>query len=156
MTVSIKRKVVAQALRYVAHVNGATLETFRVKEKHQMRSSLNHLLFRLDSQSVKETDSSRALVLPAGSDSLEDIGVPRGVRKEDFEASDSKLELWMRAVAEYFPYSKHGACLHGKVSTAVLEFDNQQVEESTAFPEASVDSLRAQKRYDSDPNRDEM
>ena len=110
---SIKRKVLAQALRYIAHMNGASLQAFSNKDKGiatTYRATMTSHLFGTDKKTIHEVDSAKSLVIQAGSDTFEDIGIPRGARRGDFETGtlDSKIEQWVRAVGEFFPSEKNG------------------------------------------------
>merc|ERR1712137_666244 len=70
------------------------------------RSIMNHCVFGLEMRNYHETDYAKSLCISAGGDSFDDIGVPRGARREDFLESnslESKFDEWMRSVAEYFP-----------------------------------------------------
>ena len=104
--------------------------------------AMNHHLFQSEAQCTLEVDSAKSLNVPAGkvlqspretllskvslgADTLEDIGIPRGARRDDFERGslESRIDQWCRAVAEYFPPSSKSMChvsfsqLHVRVLT---------------------------------------
>lgn len=65
-------------------------------------------LFRASPQKFSETNPERALVVPAGSDSLDAIlkATPPGTRREDFLSGNAVAEgamgVWKRAVEDVF------------------------------------------------------
>ena len=76
---SVQKKLVCQALRFIAHLNGATLLTVAVREKgaiNSLRMQLTQLLFNTQANSNKKVDTSnyeKPLTIPAGSDSFDGI-----------------------------------------------------------------------------------
>lgn len=65
-------------------------------------------LFRTAGRRLCETNPERALVVPAGSDSLDSIlkSTPPGTRREDFVScngiADGAMDTWKRAVEDVF------------------------------------------------------
>lgn len=70
---------------------------------------MNQLLFRSEVKADRETDSAKWISIQAGSDTFEDIGIPRGARREHYEdgSMDEKLSEWQRAVHEFYPPSSN-------------------------------------------------
>ncbi len=68
---------------------------------------MNHYLFRTDTTSPRQVDSAKSLIVPAGTDTLDDIGIPRGARRESFEKESFQARIlqWSRVVAEFYPVS---------------------------------------------------
>ncbi|CAM9568448.1 unnamed protein product, partial [Choristocarpus tenellus] len=106
-----RRRTLAQALRFIAHVNGASLLFCSSKEKHLrdiFRLTLNKHLFQVSGRRVCETNPERALVVPAGSDSFDAImkTTPEGFRLADYisgnSVSEGAMGAWERAVIDMF------------------------------------------------------
>ncbi|KAF0699276.1 Aste57867_10150 [Aphanomyces stellatus] len=138
---SAKRKTLVQAVRFIAHAIGATLMFTSVKDKAlatQFRTTLTAMLYKTDGgKSTKELE--KGLFVPAGSDSFDDIGLPKGARATDFEDAnlDKRMKLWAKAVAESYP----------PVTPEVKEqVEDEKDEADEKFPEPVIDALRKQKR----------
>ena len=70
---SAKRKVLIGALRYYAHTNGASLHCYSRRDKVlqlHYRALMNHHAFRTPAKKSNQLDSTKAVVIPAGSDSM--------------------------------------------------------------------------------------
>jgi len=68
------KKVMGRCLRFLAHMNGASLLYCGQGEKmlvDKFRAILSHYLFKAPAVKTKETNHLKPLVVPAGSDSLE-------------------------------------------------------------------------------------
>ncbi|CAM9147234.1 unnamed protein product, partial [Chrysoparadoxa australica] len=107
----VKRKVVGQALRFVAHMNGASLIYCSTKEKQLkdiFRVQLNRFLFKSSGKKMMETNPERALVVPAGADRFEDIlkTTPGNTVASDFVAgnsiSEEAMNLWKKHIENFF------------------------------------------------------
>ncbi|RHY30816.1 hypothetical protein DYB32_003999 [Aphanomyces invadans] len=90
---SVKRKGLIQAVRYIAHAIGATLLFTTVKDKALATQVCVRMKHHGDS------------LWTAGSDTFEEIGLPKGARVADFEESnlDKRMKLWAKAIAELYP-----------------------------------------------------
>ncbi|CAM9509353.1 unnamed protein product, partial [Hapterophycus canaliculatus] len=169
---SARKRTLAQALRFVAHINGASLLFCSSKEKRlkeAFRLTLNTHLFRTNSRKATETNPERPLVVTAGSDSLDAIlkATPAGTRREDFVSgnvvTDGAMDTWKRAVEDVFgaadPAGHHGS--GGGGGDDDYGGGNEDMKEgidSNPFPEAAVDEHRAQRdeilrRYRRDAGR---
>lgn len=132
-----KRKCLCRALRFFAHVNGASLVFTTLKDKasmNSMRNLLRLLLFGVPPTKgmTEQLDPSKPLCVMAGKDSLANIGPPpRG------QASAS---AWAEAVSAEFPDPHPSATKGGKKSDL-----DQVVEELQKCPEGAVDSTVEQR-----------
>ncbi len=80
------RQALFNALRYHAHVNGASIIAVSRKDKTQgnfLRGILNHYAFGNPFKSTTILESSKAICVPAGADSLAAIGLPGGVDSQE-------------------------------------------------------------------------
>ncbi|CAM9673551.1 unnamed protein product, partial [Discosporangium mesarthrocarpum] len=152
-----RRRALAQALRFVAHLNGASLLFSSTKEKQLrdiFRLTLNKHMFQAAGRHALETNPERALAVPAGSDKFEAIlkTTPDGFRQSDFISggghgvTEGAMESWKRAVLDAFgppaPSDK-------------LNLPQEEGEDGEAsggngrvvnrFPEPTVDECRAQR-----------
>jgi dynein light intermediate chain 2 len=116
----VQKKTTFQMLRFVAHHHGAALLTVGAKDKmsqNNLRTQLTSLLFSSSSgkSSKKEVGPEKPIVVPAGSDSFEDIfkaGVPSArnfsAAKGDFidprtgGATAEALPTWGRVMEDFF------------------------------------------------------
>ena len=102
------RKIMGRTLRFLAHVNGASLYYTSSKEKAlltQTRSVLSNLFFggqKTGGAARHVVDHSKALAVRAGSDQISGIGAPPRV---DTQGPDpvTPLDLYKHAFVSYFP-----------------------------------------------------
>ncbi|XP_056617025.1 cytoplasmic dynein 2 light intermediate chain 1 [Triplophysa dalaica] len=104
---SEKRKVICKTLRFVAHFYGASLIFTNSKSESTMskaRSLVNQLAFGTERPKSVSTDPSKPLVIPAGLDSLSQIGPPV-TSDVDIGALHAKnpLDLWKKVFERVFP-----------------------------------------------------
>ncbi|XP_064172701.1 cytoplasmic dynein 2 light intermediate chain 1 [Anguilla rostrata] len=135
---SEKRKAICKTLRFLAHYHGASLIFSSSKSEGLMsktRGFVNHLAFGTDRGKTVSTDPSKSLIIPAGMDSLSQIGSPPAT---DFDIGTlharSPLDLWKKVFEKIFPSE----------STS----DPKDLKDPTKDPqysEAKIDSMRAQK-----------
>jgi len=87
---------------------------------------LNSFVFHTEGKNTKEVDATKALFVPAGmneciahhlnswcdflmymlgTDLYEDIGLPKGARRQDFDEGsfEKRLKQWSKVTAEYYP-----------------------------------------------------
>lgn len=125
-----KRKNLARALRYYAHMNGASLVCCSLREKasmNAMRTVLRQLLFGVAPKaSPEQLDPAKPVCVTAGKDNFQSIGNPPG-------------SGWANAIVRDFPDpnpSQKGA----------KKSESEMVgEEIVKFPEASIDSMVEQR-----------
>ncbi|OQR87399.1 Dynein 1b Light Intermediate Chain [Thraustotheca clavata] len=142
---SVKKKGIIQALRYIAHTYGATLLFTSVKDKGlgtQFRTVLNSYVFHTEGKTTKEVEATKGVFVPAGADTFEDIGMPKGGRPVDFDESspEKRLKAWIKIIAEIYP-----------PSTNVPDWTDDGAEEEKddseeKYPEPAIDAMRRQKR----------
>ncbi|GMF51422.1 unnamed protein product [Phytophthora fragariaefolia] len=151
---SIKRKGVTQAVRYLAHMYGASLLFTSMKDKNlvnQFRSIMKGFAFRAMARGTsKEVDPAKPLFVPAGADLFEDIGIPKsaGWRQDRFgkEQHEEKARQWVKIASEYYPPSANAT--EDLLTTKQSEQEDKDGEESpNQFPEPNIDRARQQKRY---------
>ncbi|KAM3863074.1 cytoplasmic dynein 2 light intermediate chain 1 [Diretmus argenteus] len=135
---SEKRKVVSKTLRFVAHNYAASLIFTSIKSESLMsktKSFFSHLAFGLDRGKSVSCDSTKPLIIPAGSDSLSQIGPPptSDVVISSLHARNP-LDLWKKVYELAFPPE----------STS----KNTELKDPARDPqyrEPQIDAMRAQK-----------
>ncbi|KAL2083375.1 hypothetical protein ACEWY4_021148 [Coilia grayii] len=140
---SEKRKVICKTLRFLAHYYGASLIFTSSKSEGTMsktKSFVSHLAFGTDRGKSMSTDPSKPLVVPAGMDSLSQIGSPPTT---DIDIGSlharNPLDLWKKVFERVFPPE----------STA----ERKQLKDPAKDPQYSeplIDSMRAQKDQELD------
>lgn len=144
---SVKRKGVVQAVRYLAHMYGATVLFTSTKDKNlatQFRSVMKNFAFRApgSNKGSKEVDLAKPLFVPAGADLFEDIGMPKtATRRQDFskDQHEERAKQWKKIASEYYPPS-------GEVVDANQEEELDTKEEKDKYPEPNIDRIRQRKR----------
>lgn len=141
---SVQKKTICQALRFIAHSNGATLLTVGARDKasqNNLRMQLTQLLFRTSSsKKVELTNHDKPMVVPAGSDSYENIfkSLPKGTDTTDFigaRSVNSEANVtWERVMEDMFGPKR-----------PTDEADGEEKKEDDAFVEPAVDEMRAQR-----------
>lgn len=132
-----KRKMICNALRFAAHVNGASL--LYVSEKDEtlltrLRAILSYLAFKTTAPSrVVTIDPARPLVVPVGTDSLSQIGPPP-LPPGDVSSLSAKRpqEMWQ-------------AVLHAAFPPDATRQDAVDPATNPKYAEAAIDAMRAQK-----------
>ncbi|KAM7385369.1 hypothetical protein PAMP_001456 [Pampus punctatissimus] len=104
---SDKRKLVSKTLRFVAHYYAASLIFTSIKSESLMsktKSFFSHLAFGLDRGKTVSSDSTKPLIIPAGSDSFSQIGSPptTDVDITSLHAKNPK-DLWKKVYERVFP-----------------------------------------------------
>jgi hypothetical protein len=143
-----------QALRAVAHLNGASLLCVAAADKALMthyRSLLNQHVFGTEAKRSAETDVSKALVVPEGCDLAAKIGVPKGSRQSEYDSmgGEAQAKAWEAAVSEHYPAGADEAAAGGggaaKKEKEGAEGGGKEGAEEDVFAEPLVDQMRAQK-----------
>ncbi|XP_063047404.1 cytoplasmic dynein 2 light intermediate chain 1 [Engraulis encrasicolus] len=140
---SEKRKVICKTLRFLAHYYGASLVCTSSKSEATISKTKNfvsHLAFGTDKGKSMSVDPSKPLVVPAGADSLSQIGSPP-TTDIDIGSLHAKnpLDLWKKVFERVFPPE----------STA----ERKQLKDPAKDPQYSeplIDSMRAQKDQELD------
>lgn len=131
-----KRKAICRALRYFAHVNGASLVFTSSKDKASMnnaRSIIRQLLFGVTVKGgvPEQFDPSKPLCIQAGKEFMPNIGAPQGGYPTD--------SGWRDLINDLFP-DPHRLNKDGKKSDAGLV-----AEELQKYPESSIDGMVEQR-----------
>jgi dynein light intermediate chain 2 len=133
-----KRKQLCRALRFFAHVNGASLVCTSLKDKPSMNSMRNllRLLFfgvAAKGSNIEQLEHNKALYIPAGHDSLAGIGNPQG-------SGVCTTNAWKASIESAFPYTTLGGAQQASMGGA-----EALGEELAKFSEAGVDGMVEQK-----------
>uniref|UniRef100_A0A8C4NWS4 Cytoplasmic dynein 2 light intermediate chain 1 n=1 Tax=Dicentrarchus labrax TaxID=13489 RepID=A0A8C4NWS4_DICLA len=135
---SDKRKVVCKTLRFVAHYYAASLIFTSIKSETLMsktKSFFSHLAFGLDRGKTMSCDSTKPLIIPAGSDSFSQIGSPptTDVDITSLHAKNPK-DLWKKVYERVFPQE----------STSEQR-ELKDPAKDPQYSEPQIDAMRAQK-----------
>mmetsp|Transcript_35365 Transcript_35365/g.94789 ORF Transcript_35365/g.94789 Transcript_35365/m.94789 type:complete len:203 (-) Transcript_35365:183-791(-) len=141
---SVQKKTISQALRFVAHSNGATLLTVGARDKasqNNLRMQLTQLLFRTSSsKKVELTNHDKPMAVPAGVDSFDNILKipPKGTDVADFVGprsvnSDANV-TWARVMEDMFGPKR-----------SLDDVEGEEKKEDEVFLEPAVDDMRSQR-----------
>ncbi|XP_075391749.1 cytoplasmic dynein 2 light intermediate chain 1 isoform X2 [Tenrec ecaudatus] len=103
---SEKRRIICKTLRFVAHSYGASL-MFTSKSEAlllKIRGVINQLAFGIDKSKSICVDQNKPLFIPAGLDSLSQIGAPP-IPDNDIGKlhANSPMDLWKKVYENFFP-----------------------------------------------------
>uniref|UniRef100_A0A8C5T568 Cytoplasmic dynein 2 light intermediate chain 1 n=1 Tax=Malurus cyaneus samueli TaxID=2593467 RepID=A0A8C5T568_9PASS len=100
------RKIISKTLRFVSHYHGASL-VFTSKSEALLlkaRALINHLAFGYDKSKSMSVDPSKPLFIPAGLDSMSQIGPPPAPDSDLGKMrANTPLELWKKVFEKTFP-----------------------------------------------------
>ncbi|XP_074060993.1 cytoplasmic dynein 2 light intermediate chain 1 isoform X2 [Macrotis lagotis] len=134
---SEKRKIICKTLRFVSHYYGATL-MFASKSEAlllKIRGVINQLAFGIDKSKSISVDQNKPLFIPAGLDSLSQIGSPPVSENEIGKLhAQTPMELWKKVYEKIFP---------PKSSSTSKE--TRDPARDPQYAETEVDEMRAQK-----------
>ena len=142
----VKRKVLLNALRYVAFSNGAAIYCVSRSDKtlqQYFRGAMNSYCFGSAPRKGNQLDSSKPVIINFGVDSSKHFGIPAGASSQDFEegsvssAGRLRFKKWKAAVEDDSIYPQN--TLEDDMDAVVSEFDSQ------SFQEEKVDAARAEK-----------
>lgn len=141
---SEKRKVICRTLRFVAHCHGATLQFCSLKTESlvtRTRQLISHFVFQTSSSKGMAVDPNKPVIVPAGMDSLQQIGPPP-VAAGDIGKLTARnpLELWKQAYTAFFPQ---------QTSSSVADDPAKDPQ----YSETAVDNMRTQKDEELDRYR---
>ncbi|XP_059841694.1 cytoplasmic dynein 2 light intermediate chain 1 [Hypanus sabinus] len=135
---SEKRKVICKTLRFVAHYYGASLLFFSNKSEStisKMRTILNNLAFGTDRSKTISVEYNKPLFVPAGMDSLSQIGSPPVAEVELSKISArNPIDLWKKVYERLFP------CESTREFKEILD-----PAKDPQYAEPEVDAMRTQK-----------
>ncbi|TKS85919.1 Cytoplasmic dynein 2 light intermediate chain 1 [Collichthys lucidus] len=140
---SDKRKVVSKTLRFVAHYYAASLIFTSIKSESLMsktKSFFSHLAFGLDRGKTMSCDSTKPLIIPAGSDSFSQIGSPptTDVDITSLHAKNPK-DLWKKVYERVFPQENTSE-----------QRELKDPAKDPQYSEPQIDAMRAQKDQELD------
>ncbi|XP_049456398.1 cytoplasmic dynein 2 light intermediate chain 1 [Epinephelus fuscoguttatus] len=135
---SDKRKVVSKTLRFVAHYYAASLIFTSIKSESLMsktKSFFSHLAFGLDRGKTVSSDSTKPLIIPAGSDSFSQIGSPPSTDVDitSLHAKNPK-DLWKKVYERVFPQENTSE-----------QRELKDPAKDPQYSEPQIDAMRAQK-----------
>ncbi|XP_074501625.1 cytoplasmic dynein 2 light intermediate chain 1 isoform X1 [Sebastes fasciatus] len=135
---SEKKKVVSKTLRFVAHYYAASLIFTSIKSESLMsktKSFFSHLAFGLDRGKNVSCDSTKPLIIPAGSDSFSQIGSPPAsdVDISSLHAKNPR-DLWRKVYERVFPQEN---------TSEQRELKDPAKDQQ--YSEPQIDAMRAQK-----------
>ncbi|XP_078129821.1 cytoplasmic dynein 2 light intermediate chain 1 [Sander vitreus] len=140
---SDKRKVVSKTLRFVAHYYAASLIFTSIKTESLMsktKSFFSHLAFGLDRGKSVSCDSTKPLIVPAGSDSFSQIGSPptTDIDITSLHAKNPK-DLWKKVYERVFPQENTSE-----------QRELKDPAKDPQYSEPQIDAMRAQKDQELD------
>nr|XP_046258756.1 cytoplasmic dynein 2 light intermediate chain 1 isoform X1 [Scatophagus argus] len=140
---SDKRKVVGKTLRFLAHYYAASLIFTSFKSENLMsktKSFFSHLAFGLDRGKTVSCDSTKPLIIPAGSDSFSQIGSPptTDVDITSLHAKNPK-DLWKKVYERVFPQENTSE-----------QKELKDPAKDPQYSEPQIDAMRAQKDQELD------
>ncbi|XP_010887070.1 cytoplasmic dynein 2 light intermediate chain 1 [Esox lucius] len=136
---SEKRKVICKTLRFIAHYYAASLIFTSIKFESSMsktKSLFTQLAFGTEKGKSMSSDLSKPLVIPAGMDSLSQIGPPQS-KDVDIGTLHAKnpFDLWKKVFEAVFPPE----------STSEHNVELKDPAKDPQYTEPQIDSMRAQK-----------
>lgn len=135
---SEKKKVICKTMRFLAHYYGASLIFTSYKSETMMlktKNLFNHLAFGTERGKSFSTDLSKPLVIPAGMDSLSQIGSPPASEVEiGLLHAKNPLDLWKKLFERIFPQEK-----------TAEQKELRDPAKDPQYTEAIIDAMRAQK-----------
>ncbi|NXD71722.1 DC2L1 protein, partial [Eolophus roseicapillus] len=132
------RKIISKTLRFVSHYYGASLVFTSKSEALLLKAHalINHLAFGYDKSKSVSADHSKPLFIPAGMDSLSQIGPPPASDSDIAKLhANTPLELWKKVFEKTFPPK----------SSCDLQ-DTRDPAQDLQYAEHEVDVMRAQKK----------
>ncbi|XP_047458536.1 cytoplasmic dynein 2 light intermediate chain 1 [Mugil cephalus] len=135
---SDKKKVVSKTLRFIAHYYAASLIFTSIKSESLMskaKSFFSHLAFGVDRGKTVSCDSTKPLIIPAGSDSFSQIGSPPTTDVDVISRhAKTPKDLWKKVYESVFP--QEGTSEQRELKDPAKD---QQ------YNEPQIDAMRAQK-----------
>ncbi|KAJ6666949.1 hypothetical protein lerEdw1_018951 [Lerista edwardsae] len=134
------KKIIYKTLRFVSHYYGASL-VFTSKSEALLlkaRAFINHLAFGFDRSKSMSVDQNKPLFIPAGLDSLSQIGPPPAAESDIGKLhAQTPMELWKKVFQKAFPPKTIGVFREVK--------DPAQ---DPQYAEYEVDAMRTQKNQE--------
>ncbi|XP_078239035.1 cytoplasmic dynein 2 light intermediate chain 1 isoform X4 [Pogona vitticeps] len=134
------KKIIYKTLRFVSHYYGASL-VFTSKSEALLlktRTLINHLAFGFDRGKSMSVDQNKPLFIPAGMDSLSQIGPPPAAESDIGKLNaQTPMDLWNKVFEKAFPPKNIGVFKEVK--------DPAQ---DPQYAEYEVDVMRGQKNQE--------
>jgi len=131
------RKLICKTLRFVAHMNGASLHFTSDKDEPLVKNCkalMNHLAFKSGTIRSNCLDHDKPLLVAAGHDFLEKVGAPTMAADVGKVSARNPLDLWRAAYEQFFPPDMEAR-----------QRDLTDPAADATYAEAAVDDMRAQK-----------
>lgn len=133
---SDKKKLISKTLRFIAHYFAASLIFTSIKSESLMSKTkvfFSHLAFTVDKGKTVSTDSTKPLIIPAGTDSFSQIGTPPTSDMTSLHAKNPK-DLWKKVYECAFP--PESVSEQGELKDPAKD---------PQYNEPQIDAMRAQK-----------
>lgn len=149
---TVKTKLMARTLRFLAHMYGASLvfTSRQEREAAKMRALLNHIIFEVpfDLKLVQFDSDKGGVLVPSGQDTFADIGDPTPSSSPDFQPTgDGALDRWKAPFDEAFPPK---AAQKGREDD---DFKTKLFDSEKGFGEPAIDQMRKLKDAELDQYR---
>ncbi|KFR06204.1 Cytoplasmic dynein 2 light intermediate chain 1, partial [Nipponia nippon] len=132
------RKIISKTLRFVSHYYGASLVVQKMGFNWFYGSLLHELICQMDYSKSISVDHSKPLFIPAGLDSLSQIGPPPASDRDIGKMhANTPLELWKKVFEKTFPPK----------SFCDVQ-DTKDPAQDLQYAEYEVDVMRAQKNQE--------
>lgn len=132
-----KKEMVSKALRFIAHYYGGMIQFFSTKAEGlsaRSKAVFSHLSFKTSLSKTISIDPGKPLIIPFGSDSLEQVGAPPVSADRLMKGrGSSPYELWKNAYESIFPYEQEG------------EDSKKDPGKDKSFADETIDNIRALK-----------
>ncbi|XP_073420306.1 cytoplasmic dynein 2 light intermediate chain 1 isoform X2 [Dendrobates tinctorius] len=142
---SEKRKIISKTLRFLSHYLGASLLFTSKAESHKsvLRSFVNHLAFGQDKSKVVSMDHNKPLIIPAGSDSLSQIGTPPASDGDLRQVSArTPMELWKKTYERAFPQENKNDSKDLKDPTKDAQYAEREVDATRAVKDQELEQYK--------------
>ncbi|CAL1577866.1 unnamed protein product [Knipowitschia caucasica] len=133
---SNQKKLICKTLRFIAHYYAASLIFTSIKSESLMSKTkvfISHLAFGTDKGKTMSTDSTKPLIIPAGTDSFGQIGTPPSSDVTSLQARNPK-DLWKKVYECTFPQE-----------TVREKKELKDPAKDPQYGEPQIDAMRAQK-----------
>lgn len=134
-------RIMSHMLRAICHTYGASLLYHGQGDPNldqALRSVISRHVLNRDPVKMKQTDSARAILVPAGGDTFEDIGsAPPEFNKD----SSSRVNGWIAAVKKYFPATEKEGSDDLAVNDLQLSAE-AQIDETVAAKDEELKRVR--------------
>lgn len=147
---TVRNKLLVKTMRYIAHLHGASLlfTSENERESSKLRAMLSHMIFQtpLDAKNINFDPEKGGVLIPAGQDTINQIGDPHPSTPQGFQPSgDSTLDRWKAPFDEMFPPRVLREEQQNVTSSQKDEFHQMLYDPERGAAEPVVDATRKQK-----------